>query len=147
MKTQFGVGVGLMAALMYLLVLFGGWTGMVVVFVAGWLLYKESDEFLRVSVIKAFLLAVGFSIIGMLLGFVFNDLIGVIDDIMRIFGADKVLSYTDFGQKLEEIYQFISGLIDILRRVLFLMLAFLALAKKTLAVPVIDRLIAKHILR
>lgn len=147
MKTKFGVGVGLMAALVYLLTLFGGWTGMVVVFVAGWLLYKESDEFLRVSVVKAFLVAVTFSVLGVLLGLVFNDLIGIIDDIMRIFGAEKVLSATDFGMKLDEIYAFISRILDIVRTVVILLLASMALNKKTMALPVIDRMIAKHILR
>ncbi len=147
MKTKFGVGVGLMAALVYLLTLFGGWTGMVVVFVVGWLLYKESDEFLRVSVVKAFLVAVAFSLLNTLLGLVFNDLIGIIDNIMQIFGAEKVLSYTDFGMKLNQIHALLANIIDIVRTVVILLLASMALSKKTMALPVIDRMIAKHILR
>ncbi len=147
MKTKFGISAALMAAIVYVLILVTSWNSVVAVAVVAWLLCTESDEFLRVSVVKAYLIAILFTVLSQLLGFVDRNLIDVIDGITRVFGADTTFAYTDFAVKVKEIFSFLRSLINWVQIVLMLLLAFFAAKKKTIALPIVDRAIAKHMLR
>ena len=136
MKTKIGISAGAYAAMMFLLALYGGYTALLIG--AGFVLIFESNDWLKATVIKAFVLALIFSIINTLLNLV-PDLLGIINNWARVFNGN-----IDFN-KLNQIINAIWSIISLIKTVLFIILAFMALKMKTIAIGFIDKFVDKHL--
>jgi hypothetical protein len=136
MKTKIGISAGAYAAMMFLLALYGGYTALLIG--AGFVLIFESNDWLKATVIKAFVLALIFSIINTLLNLV-PDLLGIINNWARVFNGN-----IDFN-KLNQIIDAIWSIISFCKTILFLILALMALKMKTIGIGFVDKFVEKHL--
>ncbi len=132
MKTKLGVSVGVLAAATYFLGLFGGYTALVVL--VGYVLLFEQDSWLRKSAVKAFALAVIFSIIYAVIGFI-PDLMGMVDDVFGIFGGDFNINFINY------IVYFLQDAVNVLEKIVFLILGLMAFRQNTIHMGSIDKLV------
>jgi RNA polymerase subunit RPABC4/transcription elongation factor Spt4 len=138
MNTKIGVSAGLVAAAAYFLGMVGGWVP--VVLIAGYVLVAESNEWLRMSVIKAVGVCVFFAIISTLVGLIPN-MITIINNLASIFrGSFSIAVVSRIVTAFNSIWSF-------LERLLLLLLGFRALQQDTISFGPIDGLIAKHTLK
>lgn len=135
MKTKIGVSIGLLGAAVYFLGLVGGYVPIIVL--AGYILLFESDNWLKVSAIKAVVVCLFFSIVSVVVGLIPNA-ITLVDNLFRIFNGYFTF---DFVQK---IISLINTMILIMEKIVLLALGFNALNQKTFNFGIVDRLIAKH---
>jgi len=138
MNTKIGVSAGLVAAAAYFLGMVGGWVP--VVLVAGYVLVAESNEWLRMSAVKAVAVCVFFSIISTLVGLIPN-MISIINNLALIFrGSFSIAVVSRIITAFNSIWSF-------LERLLLLLLGFRALQYETISFGLIDGLIEKHTLK
>ena len=144
--TGIGVTVSLFAALIY-------WSGLIetmpviTVLLAGYVLLKEKDQWLRAVALKAITIIVCFAL---LLGFV--DLLTYFKDTMMHI-INMLLTTITTGEGARQVTgDFFTELLDILRNIilfikdLYLILCgFMALQYKNMRVPVVDDLVNRHI--
>ena len=143
MKTKLGLSNYLTASIFYfflLLTLFFNsgifaWPALVL---GAYVLYKEEDLWLRASVIKGILLVVFVCFICLCINYV-DDLLSFINFFINI--ADP-LAVLDDGLG---IMNWLKDIIYVIEKIIFMLLALFALGGKTVKLPVIDKLIAKHI--
>ena len=132
MKTKLGVSAGVLAAATYFMGLFGGFTVLVVL--VGYVLLFEQDSWLRKSAVKAFALAVIFSIIYAVIGFI-PDLMGMVDDVFGIFGGDFNINFINY------IVYFLQDAVNVLEKIVFLILGLMAFRQNTIHMGSIDKLV------
>lgn len=135
MKSNLGISVGLMGAATYFLGLFGGWIPAVMI--AGYVLLFESNEWLRLSVIKAVAICVFFSIVSVIIGLI-PSAINLVDNIFSIFNGYFSVDI------LSKFVALADSILLIAKTLLLLMLGFRALHQGTIGFAMIDRLILKH---
>ena len=138
MKTKIGISAGAYAAFTFLLAYYAGYTPLLIA--VGFVLIFESNEWLKATVVKATVLTVLFSLISTILWFIPNNLFGLIRDIVAIF-SDKPFTYST----LNEIVTVLSDIIGTIEKVLFIILAFMALGMKTIKIGFIDKFVEKHL--
>lgn len=115
--------------------LFGGYllTGVLV----GYVLLFEENIWLRKSAVKTFTLMVGFSLISAVVGLL-PSVIRVIDNIFMMFGGYFTAAFaTNFLAA-------VLTLVDMVKTILLLVMGMKAVTQGTVAMPVIDNLINKH---
>lgn len=134
-KTKLGIPFGLLAAGIYFGALFGGY--LVVILLTAYVLLVEDDEWLRRSSVKAVILMILFSLIDIVLGF-FPDVLSVICGIIGLF-TEPFTYYT-----LSTILGLIGHIFDILKYVLFIVLGFKALQRRSLIIPIVDKMIYRY---
>lgn len=130
-KTKLGLTVPVMSALAYLLFLFGGYTaGLLVV---GYILLCESNADLKKQALTALLVAVCVSALNLLIGLL-PDVVDVFRCLIAIFGE-----YLD-GGIISNIAGFFYAVLTLVKTVVFVGLAALALLGKPLKIALIDKL-------
>ena len=130
-KTKIGLSTGVVAALGYLLFLFGGYTaGLLFV---GYVVLCESNTWLRKTAVTALLVSVCFSILSMLIGLV-PDIVNLFESLLRVF---KVYIYAEV---MDAIHSFFINIMNLLRVAVFVPLAVLALKKKTVEIKALEKL-------
>lgn len=135
MKTKIGISVGLLGAAVYFAALFGGYVPAIIL--AGYILLREDNEWLRKSAVKAVALM-------MLISFVIT-LIALIPDLLSWISSLVAVFKGTFNYGIvSSIISLITKAIDIVRTCLFLMLGTKALNQGTVAVPVVDKIINKY---
>ena len=134
-KTNLGVTVGLMAAAIYLLAIAGGYIPLLLI--GGYVVLVEKDAWLKRVVIKALALMLLFSVILTVIGLI-PDVLSWISGLASVF--DGVFTYG----KASAVVGVISGLIDIVRTVLFLVLGLNALKMKDVSIGLIDNMINRN---
>lgn len=143
MKTKLGLSNCLVASMFYFfLFLSVFYSSAVFAFPAlvlgAYVLYKEEDLWLKASVVKGVLLLVFVCFICLCIGYV-DDLLSFINFFINM--ADPLAVIKDgFG-----IANWIKDIIYVIEKVIFMLLAVFALGGKTVKLPVIDKLIAKHL--
>lgn len=135
MNTKIGISVGMVAAGAYFLGIVGGLIP--VLLVAGYVLLVESNEWLRMSVIKAVVVCVFFAVIHTLVRLI-PDAIGVINDLASIFNESFTITI------ISKIIRAFNSIWSFLEILLLLGLGFKALKQETISFGFIDDLIAKH---
>ena len=143
-KTKLGISTGLLAALAYFSGCFSGY--LLLFLVAGYLLLKEEDEWLKKNVVKAAVLMVVFSVATGVLGLVpdlfswLNSGLGIINVSLYTipFIGTIIISY------INNIISFVIGAINIIETVAFLLLGFSALKQKDIKIAPIDKMIEKY---
>lgn len=134
-KTKLGISVGLMGFILFLSVGFGGYIPMLIL--GGYVLFFESNEWLKKSAIKAAVLLVGFSLISGLVGLI-PSAVSFINEIFVAFNSYFSLNI------VTGLFAAISTALSVLKTVLFILLAVKALTQGTIRIGMIDKLIQKH---
>lgn len=135
MKTKLGISVGLAGAALYFSGLYSGYilTGLLV----GYVLLFEDNGWLRKAAVKAFAIMVCFSLLSTVI-YLLPNIVSLIDSVMRVFG-----SYLDFPL-FSNLAAVISNVVDLIKKLLFIVLGVKALNQGNIAVPVVDKLIEKY---
>lgn len=134
-KTKLGIPFGLLAAGIYFGALFGGY--LVVILLTAYVLLVEDDEWLRRSSVKAVILMIMFSLIDIVLGFL-PDVLSLISGIIDLF-AEPFTYYT-----LSSVLNIIGKFFGIMKYILFIILGFKALQRRSLIIPIVDKMIYKY---
>lgn len=134
-KTKLGISVGLLGATIYFTSLVGGYT--VPIFLTGYILLFEENEWLKKTSVKAVSLAVFFSLLITVLNFVPNT-IDFVDSIFDIFNGDFHISF------LTRLITAIIAAIEIAEKILFILLGIKALNQASISISIIDKLINKY---
>lgn len=141
-KTKLGVSTGMLAAIVFLLAISVEFVndsfffGVGLILVVAYILCKEEDLWLKASAVKAVVIVLIFSLVPFLFGFAYDI----------IYSLDFVLQFANTHIRDEfKIIEFCICIIKDVEKVLLLILAILAFKGKTIKIPVIDNMIAKHI--
>lgn len=135
MKTKIGLSVGLVGMGVYLLGLFGGFT--VLFLVAGYILVAEENAWLRVTAAKACILAVLFSLANVLIGLI-PDLLGILTSTLAVFEVPFRLYWVN------NLFSAIHGVVNVVKILLFLLLAFKALTMENVVLGPLDAFLKNH---
>lgn len=141
-KTKLGISTSMLAAFIFLLAIVtefvsAGWVfSMAFVGIVAFVLYKEEDLWLKACAIKAVCVVLVFTLVPFLFGFV-NDIMEFINFFLQF--ADIQIC-DGFG-----IMNFFMNIISVVEKVFLLVLALLAFKGKTIKLPVIDKMVAKHL--
>ena len=134
-KTRLGISVGLLGAAIYLVGLFGGYVARVVR--AGYTLLFESNGWLRRSAVKAVVLMVAFSALNAVLGLI-PDCFSAIEEVVALGGGEFQLVL------LNHLFSAVIQLVDVVKKVLFLVLGAKALRQSTVVIPAVDEFISSY---
>ncbi|MBQ1678862.1 MAG: hypothetical protein II062_04955 [Oscillospiraceae bacterium] len=130
--TKLGVPAKLLACLAYLVAFFSGYVGFLLV--AGYVLIREQNDWLRFHTLKACLLMLCFSILSTLISLIPN-LFTWINDLIGIFGG---YFRPDF---IYDVQSWLTTTLNLLQKLLFLLLAFKAFKGGDLGLGPIDKLV------
>ena len=134
-KTKIGISVALFGAALYLMGLFGGYT--IVILMAGYILLFEDSEWLKKTAVKTIAVMVLFGLIKTMLSFV-PSAISFIDYIFAMFGGDFRIPF------VSNFINAVVTVLNVIEKLLMLGLSAKSLNQGTIAVPLIDNLINKH---
>lgn len=133
-KTNLGIPVGVLAALLYVVGFYSG--VLATLLLSGYILLKENDEWLKEQAVKVILLIATFAALGVVVDII-PDTISVFSSFLGIFGGSLYIAF------LNNIFSFIGVLLSYIRMLVFMLLAYKALSMKTVKVPFIDSIITK----
>lgn len=134
-KTKLGLSVGIVAALAYLCGLMSGYVALILI--AGYVLLKEDDKWLKYSVIKAIAVTAVFDVI--------ITIINLIPDFLDWIYSCVSLGHGYFSYDTASgVVSVIVSALRILKTTLFIILIFAALKQNTINIPIVDDLITKH---
>ena len=134
-KTRFGIAVGLLGAVMYLVGLYGGY--IITLLLAGYILVFEENEWLKKSAVKSVVLMIVFSVLSTVVYFIPN-VISLISSILGIFGGYFRI------EVISNLAEAVSNALGIMKQLLFIGLGLKALNQGNIAVPAVDKLIEKY---
>ncbi len=134
-KTKLGVSVGLMGFILFLSVGFGGYVPMLII--GGYILFFESNEWLKKAAIKAAVLLVGFSLISGVVGLI-PSAVTFVNEIFTAFNSYFSLNI------VTGLFGAVSTVVSVAKTVLFMLLAIKALTQGTIRISFVDKLIQKH---
>lgn len=134
-KTKLGISVGLMGFILFLSVGFGGYVPMLII--GGYILFFESNEWLKKAAIKAAVLLVSFSLISGAVGLI-PSAVTFINNIFTAFNSYFSLNI------VTGIFSAVSTGVSVAKTVLFMLLAIKALTQGTVRISIVDKLIQKH---
>ena len=132
-KTKLGISVGFLAAGIYAS---GLLSAVVTVMLAGYVLLREEDEWLRKSAVKAVAIILVFGI--------FSSGIGIVQDLFRILDAlvGTVFSFLHIGVPFS-LDQVLNYLLDIMKTILLISCSFQALNQGPVRIGFRDKLTDK----
>ena len=137
-NTKLGVSVGFFGAGIFLATLFGGLVPAIIL--AGYVLLFEQNMWLRRTAVKSVALLLGFS-------FLFG-IIGLIPDFMDIITSFTLLFNGYFAPEvIGELQSVLDSIVSFVKTLLFLGLSIKALSMSTIPVPVIDKMLNKHMVQ
>ena len=145
MKANIGIHIGILAAIGFLVAQFGGLVPLVLI--VGYVLLKEENDFLRMSVLKALAIVLAASVLNFLIGVIPDILFEFIDRLTRLYGASTSFENLKAIMKIEQFFTFLAWLVSTCKAILLVLLACLACGVKTIKLPVIDKLIEKYALK
>ena len=143
-----GISSGLVAALIYWAGLLGNFGIIVSVLIAGYVLIREKDDWLRAVALKGVAVLVCF---GLLLGFVglmdyfkdfICDIINMVRYSMSVFGNTYVT--TTNGGAFYYILDMFKTVIIFIRDLFLIICGFAAMKNRNIRIPVIDGLVDRH---
>lgn len=134
-KTKLGISVGLLGAALY-------FTGMlnflVLILLAGYVLFFESNEWLRKSAVKAVIIVIAFSLISVLIG-ISNNVLGILNVPLSWFRIPFKLAWP------LSIDTIVLKALDILENLVLLLLGITAINQSSLNLGPIDKIIDKNV--
>ncbi len=133
-KSKLGLSVPLMAAIVYLIALFGGYIP--VLLVLGYVLLCEENAWLKKTSLKALFILLIFSGLSYVLGLV-PDMFNLLTSLLDIF---KVHFYPSF---IHNIFNFLTLIVSFIRPLLLILMAIFAYNNKSLPIPGLDPILDK----
>ncbi|MBQ7897553.1 MAG: hypothetical protein IJ323_03935 [Clostridia bacterium] len=138
MKTKLGISIGLLAALTYFAALFSGF-GLALIFLAGYILLVESDEWLKRMAVKAVVFTVTMTVLYWIVSII-PGLFGVINDFIALFNGE----YFSI-EWISDIVDILHSVISFVENIVLILLGIKALSKSTIYIPVIDGMVNKFL--
>lgn len=135
-KTKLGIPVSLMAAILYLVGLFSGHLALLLL--AGYVLLKEEDRWLRCAALKSLVICLGYSVVVAVLGLL-PDLLGVFQSLLGIFNVYFSISV------INNLYSFMVNVLSLARTIILLLLAVLALIPRANKADPLDKIAEKYV--
>ena len=135
-KTKLGISVGILAAIVYFSTAVFGYLALLVV--GGYILLVEKTEWLKKCGVKAVVLMLLYSLL--------STVIGLIPQIFS-FGSGEDALLGGYYLYLTGAYQIVAAVLVVLNLVrigLFIALGLKALNEKTIAIPIVDKMIDKY---
>ena len=133
-KSTLGIPLGVLAAIMYIACAYSGLTATLLI--AGYVLLKEKDEWLKTQAVKVVLLVLVFAAIDMVIDIV-PDTINLISNFFGLFGGSFSIPF------IPSVINFIGYVLNYIKPLVFLALAYKSLSMKTVKLPFIDSVIEK----
>lgn len=133
-KSTLGIPFGVLAAAMYILCLYSG--ALATLLVAGYVLLKEKDEWMKTQAVKVVLLMLVFAVVAFVIDLI-PDAIGVVSSFLGIFGGSLSIPV------ISSVTRFLSVALSFLKTLIFLGLAYKSLSEKTIKVPFVDSIVSK----
>ena len=136
MKTKLGISVGLMGAALYLGSYYGGYV--VMALMVGYILLCEENHWLKTAAVKTALIVLAFSLLNTLTGLL-PELLNLVDSLFRIFRGNL---YVPFIENASNLFY---NILNLLKKVLMIGLAVLALINGDKKSDPLDKLVQKFI--
>jgi hypothetical protein len=136
MKTKLGLSAGIVAGAAYFLGLVSGYIPLLLI--VGYVLICEENRWLKMSVIKALLICIVFSLLGVILG-ILPDALSLLNDMIRLFD-DGV----DFS-KVYNVFSFLQNGLNFLEMLVLLVFTFMSFGQKTIRIAPLDNAIKKYL--
>lgn len=133
-KSTLGIPYGVLAAVLYISCLYSG--ALAVFLVAGYILLKEKEEWIRTQAVKVILLMLVFGVFTIVLGLI-PDTIALLSSFVSIFGGSISIPF------VSNIISFLTTAIIYIKNIVFLVLAYKSLSEKTVKIPFVDSIISK----
>lgn len=134
-KGKLGISVELLAAAVFFMLLFGGYVPALLLL--GYIWIKEEDMWLKKTAVKAFAICIVLSALATVFQ-IWPDCLSWVDSIVNVFSGN--FKYGTFSS----IIAVFTKAISIVKTVAMLILGFLALSHRTIAIDFIDKLVEKH---
>ncbi|MCQ2534198.1 MAG: hypothetical protein MJ172_06490 [Clostridia bacterium] len=134
-RSNLGISVGLLGAFLCFAALGGGYIPAVII--AGYILMREGNMWLRTLAIRVIALMVVVTAVVTLINLI-PDCWGWIGSWARLFEVDDFPQY-----KLNSLIGIITSIINICKTILLLCLGFKALKGSTIKLPVVDGMVSK----
>ncbi|MDR0992328.1 MAG: zinc ribbon domain-containing protein [Ruminococcus sp.] len=135
MKSKLGVSVGMIAGIAYFLGLVSGYIPLLLIL--GYVLIAEENRWLKVSVVKAVIVCLAFSLIQVLIGLI-PELFSIINVIASLFDE-----YVNFA-KVTSVFSTLGLLVSFAEKIVLLILGFMAFKQKSFSIDAVDSLISRH---
>ncbi len=135
-KTKLGISAALMVGILYLLGLYSGY--LITTLAVAYVLWKEDDLALKKQSVRVLALMLTFSVLSTVITLLPN-LCNVISGFLEIF---RVHYYFSFFHRVAEVF---SSILNLLEKVVFVGLGVLAVLRRNVSIPVLDKLIDKYI--
>lgn len=135
-STKLGISVGLIGAIIYFSSAFGGGY-LIALLLCGYVLLAEDNAWLRKTSVKAVVLMISFSLLNVILGII-PEMWGIITSLLSIFNKYPSSSF------IAGCSSAITGVISLIRSILFIILGLKAFNQGTIRLPIIDAFIDKH---
>ena len=133
-KSKLGLPVGVVAAGLYLIGLFGGYFPALLL--AGYILLREEDNFLRRAVVKTFLVMFVCSILNAIV-YLLPEYIGIFQNLLAIFNVHFSINVLNY------ICRACSQCVNLMESLLLLILAILAFFGKSVDLKFISKCVDK----
>ncbi|MCR5154213.1 MAG: hypothetical protein K6B75_05120 [Lachnospiraceae bacterium] len=134
-KTKLGISVALMGTLVCIAPLVG--SSIPLIIIAGYILLRESDTWLKTTALKAVAIFFFFELLTIMIGFIPNILVWL-ENFIDLFDGIMDISI------IRRIFNLIGSAITICERIFLSILAILALNKRSISVPFIDKIVKAH---
>ena len=140
-KTKLGIPVTLMAAIVCLLSYYGGYV--IAGIVVGYVLLVEENVSLKRLAVKVITLLLAFSLLSTVI-YLIPNIISMGRSLVYVFDE---YAYSDsfYNNGFNRFIEFLSSVLSLLKTVLFLLMGGFAVAGKELKIPVLDKLLDKHL--
>lgn len=134
-KTKVGISENLMGGLCFIIALVGGYVS--ILLLAGYILLKENSVALKKYVLNALAMLIFFSLVVSVVG-IFPEIVNFVDNFVGLFNGNCTAPIID------SIYYIVLNVVEIMKAVMFLTFAVMAIKGKNVSVPVVSKMINKH---
>lgn len=134
-KTKLGISVELLGVIVFAAALFGGYFPLLLV--AGYILLREENEWLRKSAVQAVATSIVFSFLIYAVGLI-PDALDWFGSLINIFGTSFYFSIVN------GIINAVTSALSIIREILFLLMILKGFKQESIQIPVVDKIIEKY---
>ena len=142
-KTKFGISAAVLAAIVWLLGYYGGYT--VALLAIGYVMLVEESEFLKRTAVKVLVFLLAFSLLGTVINLI-PSLLSLVRSLIYVF--DKYYYSEELmANWIYRLSDFFSSVISLAKMIVFLLMGGYALFGKELKLPVVDQFVDKYLLK
>ncbi len=131
-KTKLGISVPLLAAAVCFAAVFGGYVATIIL--AGYVLLKEEDAWLRKTSVKAIAVMMLFSFFSTIVSFV-PDIVSIVNNLCTIFNSSFEID------KLSQVVYLVKGVLTLIESLILIIMGYKALKYTDMNVSVVDKIV------